>query len=472
MTALIRSTAFMRVALALAVALLAVLAVPALSQQQTTLDGFVFDSIHNTPLAGASIRVANKTITSDSAGRFTASHLTPGKYQITFRHPILDSLGVPAASKSIELKSSSTTYVDLAIPSASTLLAALCPRATNEFNGVLGVVRNADTDEAIPRASVRLSWSVIVLDREVGVRRQSEFRAAQTDANGLYAICDAPADLDQGTLVAFAKDFQLAHTEVSLLGVQHLYLARPEAAPATLVGTILNDQGAGLEGAEVHPIDRVGAIDTTATALSARTNSFGMFALNGLRPGTQMIEIRRLGHQRIRRPVTLPSGRAITLDPITLPTMIARLPEVTVREKSTAEQFGFHDRMKVGRGRFLTREQILAQKQILRSSDLIREMIPSMRLEMKSGQMVITNESLRQNIKGETCAMPTYIDGVPAPTDLALDITPQDIDGVEVYNAPEMVPAEYSARNADGSPPCGAILIWTTWRNRKTPARP
>jgi hypothetical protein len=446
--------------------LILALAPAAFAQTATgaTLDGFIFDSIRGLPLSGASIRIAKTTITSDSTGRFTASNLPAGTHQVTFRHPILDSLGVLSASKPVTLKPNESTYLDLGIPSARTLLTALCQRAES---GVLGVVRDAETDAPIPRASVRLSWSVIDVDRKVGIRRQLEFRAAQTDANGLFAICDAPADLDQGTLVAFAKDFELAQTETYITGgaaVQHMYLGRTGSDSTTLVGTVLNADAAPVEAAEVFSRD--------TTGVSARTNAHGMFVLAGLRPGTQMIEIRKLGHQRIRRSIALPAGRAITLDPITLPAMIARLPEVTVREKSTAEQFGFHDRMKVGRGRFLTREQIQAQKQILRSSDLIRELIPSMRLEMKSGQMIITNESLRQNIKGKTCAMPVYIDGVPAPTDLALDITPQDIDGVEVYNAPEMVPAEYAMRSADGNAPCGAILIWTTWRNRKTQTKP
>jgi hypothetical protein len=461
-----------------------------------SLDGFVFDSIRGAPLVGASVRISsigrpNVSVTTDTAGRFRATGLGAGTHQVSVRHAILDSLGVPAATRKIEVAAGRESYVDLGIPSGRTMLDAVCPGLTVQQrqdggrNGVIGVVRDAETDAPVARAVVRLSWSVLMVDRSVGIRRMPEFRSTTSDANGLFAICDAPAELDEGILSAFvAGKFDAATAEVSIgsggVAVQHMYLARREAEAATLVGTILNDQGAPVEGAEILTADTKSdtradtATDTTAQQRdeTARTNAQGMFALSGLRPGTQMIEFRKLGHQRIRRAVSLPSGRATTIEPVTLPTMVAMMAPVTVREKSTAEQFGFSDRMKVGRGHFLTREEILKHRQIMRSGDLIRELIPGMRIEMKSGLMQVTNESLRQVYKGESCSMPIFIDGVPAPADLALDIVPQDIDGVEIYKTPETVPAEFAVRNADGAAPCGAILFWTTWRNRKTPKKP
>src|SRR5207247_37169 len=162
----------------------------------------------------------------------------------------------------------------------------------------------------------------------------------------------------------------------------------------------------------------------------------------------------------VRRTVTLAAGRTTTLT-FTLAPNPVELAPVTVTAKSTADQYGFTDRLRRGGGRFYTRDDI-ARNHFIQSIDLVRD-IPGMKIEQRRGSTVITNESLRQNIKGSTCPLPTFVDGLPTPTDLVLNIPAEQIDGVEIYNSPEMVPVEYAGRENT----CGAMLIWTNWREKR-----
>jgi len=214
--------------------------------------------------------------------------------------------------------------------------------------------------------------------------------------------------------------------------------------------------GTPLEGAEIAIVTPAGA----ASTIIARTDAGGAFTLGGVPPGTRVVEVKHVGFQPLRRTVALAPARTTTLA-LTLTPHPVELTPVTVTGKSTAEQFGFTDRVRRGGGRFYTRDDI-ARKNVVFSIDLVRE-IPGMKLEQRRGSTVITNESLRQNIKASTCPLPTFVNGLPTPTELALNIPAEETDGVEIYNRPEMVPVEYAGRENT----CGAMLIWTNWRERR-----
>ena len=70
-----------------------------------TLQGFVIDSVHNTPLAGAVVMVDGTTrhgITT-SEGRYLIDSIPPGSRRVALSHPLLDTIGLSMASPPITL---------------------------------------------------------------------------------------------------------------------------------------------------------------------------------------------------------------------------------------------------------------------------------------------------------------------------------------------------------------------------------
>src|SRR5512140_3438309 len=57
--------------------------------------GMVVDSLLGATLPGATVRLAKLGLVtrSDSTGRFLIDSVPPGEWEVTFRHPELDSLG-------------------------------------------------------------------------------------------------------------------------------------------------------------------------------------------------------------------------------------------------------------------------------------------------------------------------------------------------------------------------------------------
>jgi len=64
-------------------------------------------------------------------------------------------------------------------------------------------------------------------------------------------------------------------------------------------------------------------------------------------------------------------------------------------------------------------------------------------------------------IQGRTayfCPMRYFVDGVPYDAASGInDISPDMIEGIEIYKGPAHTPARYAASGG----PCGVILIWT-----------
>src|SRR5918996_4095522 len=96
--------------------------------------GSVRDSIADKALVGAvvqivltdAIRSAWSTRT-DDRGRFRFDSIVPGEYFATFFHPAVDSLGVQAPVRRVRLGTRDPERLDLAIPAAERVIAALCP---------------------------------------------------------------------------------------------------------------------------------------------------------------------------------------------------------------------------------------------------------------------------------------------------------------------------------------------------------
>src|SRR5436190_23616450 len=82
--------------------------------------GVVFDSlITSKMLEGAEVWIesTNRMAKSDVAGSFVLSAVPPGRYLLTFYHPILDSAGLSVPPVTVDVKSGDSTDVTLTTPS-------------------------------------------------------------------------------------------------------------------------------------------------------------------------------------------------------------------------------------------------------------------------------------------------------------------------------------------------------------------
>ncbi|MGH7719547.1 MAG: MSCRAMM family protein, partial [Gemmatimonadaceae bacterium] len=164
--------------------------------------GTVFDSVANVPLAGAVVQLLLQsqpatvhTAMTDSVGSYRLMGVGNGRYLATFFHPALDTLGLKPPLRLVDVTGNGETVLNLAIPSAARVAAALCPGATpgDSTGSLLGYVRDADTDLPLPGSTVVVLWNEIVID-ERGMRRERVQVPATVGADGWYKICGLPTD--------------------------------------------------------------------------------------------------------------------------------------------------------------------------------------------------------------------------------------------------------------------------------------
>ena len=181
----------------------------------TTISGVVHDSIARLPLAGAMVQlVAGEGATlrvrvtvSDSLGRFTLTDVPAGRYTLGFLHPLLDSLGLEPALRTVSVDGVRPVRADLAIPSPTRLRLAICgSRAAGDSGAlVVGFVRTAVDHSPIAGVTVRGQWFELTVKKREIVRRIPRL-IATTAANGWFALCDVPIEGTTGLMASLGAD--------------------------------------------------------------------------------------------------------------------------------------------------------------------------------------------------------------------------------------------------------------------------
>ncbi len=123
----------------------------------------------------------------------------------------------------------------------------------------------------------------------------------------------------------------------------------------------------------------------------------------------------------------------------------------------------FHDRrQRAGSGRFITRDQI-EKEDPLRLTDLFRS-VPGVRIvpSLMGGSRVRLRSSTARD-----CVPFVWVDGVPMGAgEFDLDVlTPETVEGVEIYSGVSGVPQRFMGTRGEGS--CGAIVVWTGFAERR-----
>jgi hypothetical protein len=460
------------------------------SRPGATVAGVVRDSLAHRPLTGALVQLVDadasgsytRSANTDSLGRFTFASVPDGHYLIGFLHPAVDSIGLEEPTREVFVHDGRTVRIDLALPSARRLRAAICHTdAKKDSSGiVVGFVRNAADNLPIQGANVVGQWAELTLTK-AGLTRTIPSLVATTAANGWFALCGVPSD---GTIVltaAHAADSSASiEVQVPAEGFVHrdIYVGAARAAVVMdssvvraaagqdsttradstvtvprlvrtgvgrLTGTVRRSPGdAPLAGAQVSIID----------GPRARADDRGNWTIADAPLGTRMLEVRAVGYYPERRPVDVLAQTPPIQSTLSTLESVLDTVRVTARTLYTRDRNGFQQRRRSGQGRYITPEDI-ARRHPLYLSDLLRTM-PGIHLQS------VDTFSRQLMMRGPVgyCAPSVYLDGMPMYAldtgDLDVIVQPADITGIEVYSTMGAPP---QFQRAFGG--CGSIVIWT-----------
>ena len=447
---------------------------PCAAAAQTVVSGVVRDSLSGRPFAGATVQLvpsttpweAGRTVTTDSTGHYAIADVAPGRYTFGFLHPRLDSLGMDAVSRTIDVRAKSAVRMDLALPSAATLAASLCGSRKDSTGVVVGRVFDARDDAVPARAAVRVRWSEFAFD-SAGMHRVEGHVSADVGRDGRYVVCGVPTDVPV-LLSAVAGD-SLAHEqsgEIEVALSRELPLTHRDllVAPADNAGATraVHARSARLSGRVVAPDGR--ALANARVAIQAAdaetvSDSAGNFTLPNLPAGTQQVSIVALGFAPTAVAVDLHPDRTTAIA-ATMKARIATLESVRVFAAAPDDRVGFYARRARGLGYFLDR-------------DMIRK-ISAPDADNPIGTALATAPMLRRGgVFGRGGCRPViYVEGMRNEIGaLKEQLSPLDIGAIEVYDSATSAPPQYGSPGSTlldpqqalpGNGGCAVILLWTT----------
>jgi len=437
---------------------------------QSAITGAVTDSLSAGPVAGSTVQLVSannpaarlRETTTDFAGIFRFDAVPADRYLIGFLNSRLDVLGIEPFWRLDVRSGDSLVRTDLALPSGAGLERAFCGARRDSSGLLLGRVLDADSGIPVVGAAVTVRWRDLKVDaHRVDVHDQS--LRVTTDVDAHFSICGVPTG--DAVLVevmsdsrrtgglevrvppggALARDLFLPGVS-SLDGAtapQRLSSAQPRARTARVRGHVLTLAGRAPATAHVS-IWGDDRIEGSGTA-----DSTGVFAIDGLTPGTATLEARALGFQPARVLVDLSSAHTAVAD-VTLGDRTTRLDTLRVfARRRPPDLSGFEERLQRNWfGRFLTAKQIEAMH------------VPTIAMVLTTvpGLQVLGTEFGSRVTSSRRCIPSVYLDGFElynGDTALADMVTPDDVRGIEVYLQPGTAPLQY------GHNQCGSILVWT-----------
>jgi hypothetical protein len=394
---------------------------------------------------------------SDVAGRFVLNALQPGRYILTFYHPILDSAGLSVPPVVVDVVVGDTSSVALATPSPIQAHHLLCPKdPLRQTGGFLGLVHNTADEKPIAGATISAHWTTYDIGQGA-VRNTPRSVEAKTDASGHVLLCGLPTDValvirgrgvngNTGMVVIDLKDRSFARADLHLAAT---------TVTGTVKGIVRNHNGSLMPGA------RVTAVGTEA---ATQTDDYGRFSLSGVAAGSGIVEARAVGYMPGRAEVTVRPGAADQIDIVVGDSVTVLDPVVVTAEyEPYLSRVGFLQRKRNSAGHFLDTADV-RRSGANRFEEIFR-LVPGVSLrpngsgylvELGRGEGNILNPRL-----GNYCPPAYFIDGVfyplPPIQTPSVPIMPAEILAVEVYSDMISAPPQYQRRDAA----CGIILVWT-----------
>ena len=461
--------------------------------------GVAYDSIGHALLTGATIQLApiadpttlRGTATTDSLGRFTISGVQAGRYAITFWHPVLDSLGLDAPVREVDVADGRATSIEIGVPSPVRVRNAACgqPTAGDSTNAVLGMLRDAQTLGPLHDGSVTAQWVELRAESHHLVRHVSHI-SAHIAATGRFVLCGVPAQATISLLGTNGPDSTaLVEMDMPVAGVVHrdLFINRLPAVVAQAIaeakknpaGTkTLRSGTVVVHGVVVRSDSQpvAGAQVKFADGPEATTNSRGEWTIDGAPAGTQMVDIRAVGFYPTRQIVDVVDGAARVRTSLFSAATILDTVKVMAGHFSRLDPNGFYMRRHNPLGRFFDSAQVAARSPGV-VSDLFQT-VPELKISItqpagtglggsinRAGEVSKTL-SMRA-IFGGRCSPVLYLNGMrlsniafgagPNADDIDRWITPSEIMGIEIYESEFETPLQYRIAGSG----CGAILMWT-----------
>jgi hypothetical protein len=441
-----------------------------------SLSGTVYDSVTNSPLAGAQVQLVNLddkskayTVSADSLGRFHIDGMVPGRYAAGFFHPAIDALGIEAPLRSATVHAGADNFIALVIPGPMQIWSAVCgshPTA-DSTGGVAGIVRDAATGFPIPNAKVVVTWREIVIDKR-GLVSDERRAPAQTGDDGTYRLCGLPA---ADTVIGSAelgnrrsglveipvpfhgvvrRDFSLGDSTTAVAFVPDPHASEAVQRQTTVLhgsaalsGTVHGPDGKPLQGAK---------IDVAGTGLTATSSSEGRFSIAGLPAGTFTAEARAIGFEPKRIAVDLSDKTPASVE-FKFNERVQELSRVTIMGKPRRTPNDINDflrRARTGMGHYImASDEVL--KNALTTTEALR-MTPGVQVEPSStgfGNVILMRGG---------CTPVVYVDGVQSyDGSSSLDdiVSPSQILGIETYAGLGEAPVQYQTNG------CGVVLVWT-----------
>lgn len=369
----------------------------------------------------------------------------------------------------------------MAVPSMAGLIRTVCGRdgVKDSLSVLLGSVRHAQANTALPGAFVSIRWGEVLLGRGQ-MQRSTPIVDAFANEEGWYSAC-VPGDVPMTVRAAHGTDLSgsiefgvPAHAVLR----RDLYVGAASAEVRTADSTAearaaaerIIERGTGEVRGLVRAVDgraiagaRVALLNGTG---ETRTNQRGEFVLRGLPLGTHMIEAWAIGYlpgQQIvdivefrREPaeIELFDVSAYRLD--TVRVAAARRLEATVRA-------GFERRRRSGSGIFLD-ETALDSMRAMTFKDLLRGIAGVQFVRGRRPDDIWDEHIEFSTGRSRPCLPVIYLNGaqlVQDRTDLDVLVPPSSVQRIEVYHRGVAIPAEFASANT-----CGVLAIWTGPRRR------
>jgi hypothetical protein len=210
---------------------------------------------------------------------------------------------------------------------------------------------------------------------------------------------------------------------------------------------------------------RLAAISVEGLAKTTVSDDSGFFKISGLPAGTHTVTVTRIGYSPIAFEASLSSDSTLMVD-IHM-RLVANLNPVVVRGDSVPLRFsstGFLDRKKLGIGSFLGPEKVDSMRDaMIRPSWFLRNVRG---IELRCGGTHCTVHPRR----APDCIW-LFVDGAYSRDGIDDVLSTDQIYAIEVYERPNMVPAEFQAplpskrgNSLSLAAGCASLAVWTRAR--------
>ncbi len=429
-------------------------------QAADTVRGVVYDSLTNTPLAGAFItgEGAGVSTTSDSTGHFVlASDARVSR--LTAFHDALDAMGFGALTLARPTGTERWTGADLVTPSIGTVWSRVCGLdlpASDNRGVVIGSARLPDDTTRLAGASIRVQYEEIL--PRTGLRQLQELEAI-TDSVGSYVVCGVPI-YEEAAMLGTSSTVQSGPVRVALDGRPlrriDLVLGQvdgPVDRWPTVTGRVENQKGEAVAGARVVLTER----DSATT-----TDSSGTFAFPQVPPGSRMVTVLAPGYGVVIAQIdVLYEGTVSPIISVAPAFSIAGLEGIPVTERSVIRRSRteFEERRQAGIAQYVDSSAV----RVAGSLRAALAEVPGLIVETAPG----SQDSAQYEILGrgrslavQSCRADVFVDGVPAKITDFYDVATDQIAAVEVYRSNAFAPSQYQ-KFVSGD--CALVILWTRY---------